>query len=246
MGYEIAGDNGRRPISHTALKDAIFDALSSEFMFDTLHAGGAIPDPDIAVLRVSEEVCVGLERAFKREHLDLSIRRNVPYRELGIEDHSGSKTSRRKESSQAAASIVTFDAAGHPLHVLEIVAQWDHAACLELVHGLAGLLRANRISDASPTTVQWAGLACYHSHRGDPQTRPWFDLDGGPSLEDEIEAAIKAEFRKSFPSSEGAVKPKAETFAFDRFGKPPYGNGAVTVALIELNAFSEDAESSSG
>jgi hypothetical protein len=147
---------------------------------------------------------------------------------------------RENDSSQPVASIVTFDSTGrHPLHVLQVVAQWDDAGCLELAGKLAGLPCANRISDANPTTIQWAGLACYHTHHGDPQEPPWFELDGRPSLSDKIEAAIRLKFGKKSSGSDAAVESDIETFAFDRFGKPPYGNGALTVALIEFSAASE-------
>jgi hypothetical protein len=222
-----------RPISNLLLRSTILDALRSESMFDELHYGAAVPEAAVAAARVTTEICTSLQAVIDREYLDLSIRRDVSYGEL--REKGDPERLAGSDSSQLVASVVTYDSAGRsPLHVIEVIGQWDRQACLDALHRLSCLIGAGGVIEGKRATPQWLGLACYHTHRGVPGEPPWFDFNGGLTLSDEIEAAVECAFRSGVPNVKESTIPSVETFAFDRWGKPPAGNGTVTGALIEF------------
>ncbi|HVV95381.1 MAG TPA: hypothetical protein VHD15_18370 [Hyphomicrobiales bacterium] len=233
-----------RPISHAALRRAIFDALGSESIFDALHWNGAVPDPAIAVRHVSDEVRACLDEVIERDYLDLSVRQDVLYSDLLGTGELAPKAAICSETAfERMASVVTFDFVGRvPLHALEVVGRWEPGACLAALHRLARLVRPNPDGNGGRTTLQWAGLACYHTHSRAPGELPAIDFSGKRkrTLSDEIEAVVHSSFIANVPSPDAASSPKVETFAFDRMALTPSGDGAVTAILIEFSAFPSD------
>lgn len=242
VAAEIVGRYVRlRPITHAALEAAILDALWSEALFDALHTDGAVPDPALAARRVAEEISAKFEALADREYLDLSIRRNMPYSQVRLYAGGPSLTEAMSDESglsQPTASLVIFDREGNqPLHVLEIFGRWERSRCVEALGRLARLLPSHRGSDAGRGHVQWAGIAIYHTHAAGPEELPAFDLDGGPSLGDEIKTFVESAFRIDVPAHDKRLIPNVETFSFDRWAfRPGVGDGSLTGALIQFNA----------
>lgn len=242
VAAEIVGRYVRlRPITHAALNDAILDALWSESLFDALHMDGAVPDSAFAARRVAEEISAKFEAVADREYLDLSIRQDMPYSQVHLFAGGPSLAEAMSDESglsQSTASLVTFDRGGNRLlHVLEVYGRWERSLCLEALGRLARLLPSHHGSDVERGHVQWAGIAIYHTHVAGPEEMPAFDLDGGPSLGDEIKTVVESAFSKDVPAHDKRLIPNVETFSFDRWAfRPGLGDGSLTGALIQFNA----------
>lgn len=143
----------------------------------------------------------------------------------------------------AICSIVAYDASQRlSFMVFEVFGRWDEAECLEALYRLSRLLYFCHGEGGGRGTLQLTGLVCYHSHREEPGEPPWHDFDPGrlPSLRQGIESAVGAHFGEFSKNLTTIVAPDVMAFSCDRWGTlPGTGDGAVTGAFVQFNAFPE-------
>lgn len=245
VAAEIVGRCVRlRPIAHAALEAAILDALWSESLFDALPMDGDMPDSALAARGVADEISAKLEGLADREYLDLSIRRDMPYSQVHLFVGGPSLAEAMSDEfgvSQPTASLVIFDRAENRLlHVLEVFGRWERSPCLEALCRLARILHAGAGPGSGPGNLQSAGIAIYHTHHCGPEEMPSFDLDGGPTLGDDIKTLVESAFSEDAPVHDKRLIPTVETFSVDRWAfVPGVGDGSLTGALIQFKALPE-------